>query len=174
MDRGGANRLPISFHSSLDTIAPDTASGTLSDSWRRGLDSLVRSGGWPVAGRPPDLPLVAVRVDHPADLPAVLLTHRRLLHGARVDRSPLERFGIVHDEQHPAGTTADRPGTEPAHVRSGRGDPEHRVIDGQLGDDVIALTDLVQYRRAEGVAVEGDRLTGRLDPQLRLDSCHGS
>jgi hypothetical protein len=41
------------------------------------------------------------------------------------------------------------------------------------GDDVLALTQLVQDEGAEGGLVEHDRLGGPIHPQLGLDAGHG-
>jgi hypothetical protein len=56
----------------------------------------------------------------------------------------------------------------------GRGrDPEPRVADSKLRDDVVALTYTMQDSRAERVAVKLQRSISVLDPQFRLDARHG-
>ena len=70
----------------------------------------------------------------------------------------------------PAGRAADRLRAEPRPGRAARGNPERRVPDRQLRDDLIALADPVQDPRAERRLVNGDGRGGAVNPQLRLDA----
>lgn len=112
------------------------------------------------------------RIKDPAQAPAVLVGHLRSRGGAGPDRPREHRVWIINQQQGPARRAADRPRAEPRAVRSARGNPESRVPDHQLRDDLIAFAYLVLDPRAESRLVERDGRSGAIDPQLRLDARH--
>jgi hypothetical protein len=112
----------------------------LIDSARLRLASAWR----PRAKRHPDFPLVAERIDDPAETPPVLVADGRGFTRAGSDRSLDDRLGVVDDEQCAAGRAVDRARAEAFHRRGARRHPERRVGDGKLGDDVISLANAVR------------------------------
>jgi hypothetical protein len=111
-------------------------------------------------------------VEDPAKAPAVLVAHGGRGRGPGRDRPCKDRVGLVDQQQDPAGRPADRLRAEPRPVRAARGNPEERVADCQLGDDLIAFADLMQDPRTESRLVKRDRRGRATDPQLRLDARH--
>jgi len=99
--------------------------------------------------RSADFPLVAERIDKSADPPAVFFLDRRLDVGARGNGLSEHRVWIVDHKQHSARRAADGSRDQPVGARPGSRDPERRVADGELGDDVISLPDAVQHPGAE-------------------------
>jgi hypothetical protein len=89
---------------------------------------------------------VAERVDDPAQAPAVLVGHRGRRDGAGPHRLRVQRVWIVDYQQGPAGRAADRLRAESRPGRAARGNPEGRVPDCQLRDDLIAFADPVPDR----------------------------
>lgn len=89
------------------------------------------------AERPPDEPVMSVRVDDPAlPHPVRLVRDGEQLGRARRDRARRDCVGIVDDEADAHGRSAERLGAE---VRRGRilvDDGEPLIIEGQLGDDL--------------------------------------
>ena len=112
-------------------------------------------------------------IEDPAKPPAVLVSHLGCRSSAGFDSSRKRHVRIVNQQQGPAGGAADRRRAEPRPVRSARGNPESRVPDRQLRNDLIAFADLMKDPRAESSFVEGDGRSGAIDPQFRLDARHG-
>src|SRR5262245_39889576 len=108
-------------------------------------------------------------IEDPAEAPAVLVGHLGCGGGAGPDRPREHRIRIFNQQQGPASRAADRPGAEPWPVRSARCNPESRVPDRQLRDDLIAFAYPVKDSRAESLLVERDSRSGSIDPQLRLE-----
>ena len=89
---------------------------------------------------------MAERIDDPAEQPAVLLGDRGELGRTGGDGAGVQGHRILGDEQRPSGRAGDLPGIKALHARVGRGHPEAGIADGQLGDDVVAVTDEMQRR----------------------------
>jgi hypothetical protein len=100
---------------------------------------------------PADLPFVAEGIDEAAYSPAVLVGDPRFYFGANRDGSGDHGVGVVDHEQQPGGRTAEDARYESVHALPGRGDPERCVIDGQLGDEVLAFADEVEYPGADTI-----------------------
>ena len=66
------------------------------------------------------------------------------------------------------------PGLNRLRVEIRRRHPERGPVDGELGDDVVALAHLVQHRRPERGLIERDRLARPVNPQFRLNPRHAS
>jgi hypothetical protein len=112
------------------------------------------------------------RIGDPADSPSMLVRHLR--HGTRagLHRPRDQLIRIIDHQQGPAGRTADRERAEPRPGSSARGHPERSLPDGQLGDDLISLTDPMNNPGAERSLIKRDRRRRALDPQLRLNARH--
>src|SRR5262245_49036889 len=119
-----------------------------------------------------DLPLMAERVDDSTEPPPVLVAHGRGLRCAGGHRAVEDGVGVFDHEQCPAGRAVDRARTETFHGRRDRSDPERRVADTELRDDVIAVADTMKDACAKRCLVVGQRLARAVDPQLRLDARH--
>lgn len=132
------------------------------------------SRGRPCGDRRADLPLVPEGVDNPAETPAVLIPNRRRLPRARRDRLRDDVIGVVDDKQSSARRAGHGLGAEALHARVRCGDPERRVADGQLRDDLIAVAHQVRDLRPERRLIEGNGCARALDPQLGLDARHPS
>lgn len=132
----------------------------------------LQLAGWPGSERPPDLPLVPERVDDSSEPPSVLVVYRRGLSRAGRDRLPGNCFGIVDDEQHPAGCAVDGSRAETPQGGGRRCHPERCFTDSELSDGVVSFTHSVQNRCAERRLVEGDGVAWPVDPELRLDARH--
>ncbi len=104
----------------------------------KGVPSVGGGSGWrPGAEWPADLPLVAERVDDPAQPPAVLVAHWRRFRRASGDRLPDDAVGVFDHEQCSAGRAIDCAGAEPLHGRGRCRHPERCVADAELRDDVV-------------------------------------
>jgi hypothetical protein len=92
---------------------------------------------------------------------------------SRMPRSPQPRPPAR--TSHPARPPRARSGRSCPRSPAGAAprNPESRVSDRQLRDDVIALAHLMKDSRAERRFVERDGLSGPVNPQLRLDARHG-
>ena len=171
----GGRRASRRLYSCLSRTSSSAAVGALG-MWQGSLLDAHLAGGFQGGGQgPTGLPIShswPERIDDPAQTPAVLIANGGLLGSAGVDRPPHHRVGIIGHQQGPARRAADRARAEPPAARPGRCHPECRLADGQLRDDVIALSYAVQDARPERVRVERDGLASTLDPQLRLDTRH--
>jgi hypothetical protein len=114
------------------------------------------SARWPETEWLSDFPLVAERGDDAADAPAVLISYLGCRSGTCAERPVEDRLGIAHDQQRPAGCSADCLRAVAFPVWSGRCDPERGTIDSELGDDVISFTNAVKDAGAERRLVEGN------------------
>jgi hypothetical protein len=103
----------------------------------------------------------------------VFLLDRRLALSPSGDGVSEHRVWIVNHEQHSARRAPDGSRDQAPGVRPGGRDPERRVADGELGDDVISLADAVQHPGAERGLVERESRHAPADPQLRLNGRHG-
>ena len=119
-----------------------------------------------------DLPLVAERIDDPAHAPAMLVVGLRSQRRAGANRLGDERVRVVDHEQRTAGRTADLERAEALHARVRRDDPEHRVTNRELRDDLVTFADEMLNDRAERRLVELDGRARTGDPQLGLDAAH--
>jgi hypothetical protein len=81
------------------------------------------------------------RVEDPAQPPAVLVCHLRCRGGADLDGLREHCVRIINHQQGPAGRAADRRRAEPRRVRPARGNPEGRLPDRQLRNDIVAFAD---------------------------------
>src|SRR5262245_51096092 len=100
------------FPASLCTRVPHAACD-LRDRSDRSNHRSVRgrpcdSAWWPRSEWRADLPLVAERVDDPAEPPAVLVRHRRGFRRTCGYGLSDDRVGVLDHEQHPAGRAVDR------------------------------------------------------------------
>jgi hypothetical protein len=111
-------------------------------------------------------------VDESAHPPAVLLVDRRVALSTSGDGVSEHRVGILNQEKHSARSVADVSRDQALGARPGSRDPEHRVADGELGDDVISLAGAVQHPGAERGLVEGQRRRTAVDSQFGLNGCH--
>jgi hypothetical protein len=82
------------------------------------------------------------------------------------------RVGIIDYQQDPARRTPNRLRAEPRPLRPARRNPECRVSDRELRDDVISLPHTVKDPGTEGRLVERDSRISVVDPQFRLDTRH--
>lgn len=119
--------------------------------------------------------MVAERVAHTPEFPAVL-AHDGVHHDrARRDRAGDHRLGIVGQEQQSCGRTTNGLRTEVLVLGRLVGDPERRVADRKLRNQRLAVrtaADLVVDTSAERPLVERDRGATPADRQLR-DHLHG-
>src|SRR5262249_62097178 len=120
----------------------------------------------------PDFPLVAEGIDDPTETPTVFVADGR--HDARAGRDRLldDRLGIIDDEQRAACRAVDRTRTEALHLSRARCNPERRVPDGELSDDVVSVAHAVKDGCAERGFIERDRFAWSVDPQLWLNAAH--
>jgi hypothetical protein len=79
---------------------------------------------------------------------------------------------IVDHDERPAGRAIDLARAEPLHRGRCRRNPERRLADGELRDDVVSIADAMNDRRAERGSVERDRIARAIDPQLGLHARH--
>ncbi len=70
----------------------------------------------------------------------------------------------MHNEKHPARCAACPQGTQPSHRLAGRAYPKRCLADGNLRDDVGAISNRVEHSRSERSLVEGDCSSGVIDP----------
>src|SRR5437016_4440803 len=92
-----------------------------------------RSREWP-----PDLPMVAKRVDDATDAPAIFFRDGMDLDPAGGDRSREHRVGIGDGENHPRRGTADRLRAEVRVLRRFIAQPELGAVDSQSRDYAAA------------------------------------
>ena len=111
-------------------------------------------------------------IDESAHPPAVFVADRRLALSTSGDRLSEHRVWIVDLEKYSARRPADRSRDQALGARPCSRDPERRVADGELGDDVIALADAVQHSGAERGLVERESHQAAVDPELGLNGCH--
>ena len=116
---------------------------------------------------------MAERVDDATEAPAVLVGCRVHDNCPRYPSSLDRRVRVVDDEEQTDAAAPERLRAEvPVRGRLVR-DPERRVADGQLGDDVgliVRAADPVELDRAECLLVEHHRLASPPDRELRDDS----
>ena len=136
-------------------------------------DPLLRRFRRPGDERFADFPLVTERIDESAHPPAVFVVDRRLALSTSDDRLSEHRVWIVDHEEYSARRAADGSRDQALGARPGSRDPERRVADGELGDDVISLADAVQHPGAERGLVEREGRHAPVDPELGLNGCHG-
>jgi len=103
-------------------------------------------------------------IDKPAEAPTVLISNPGVLSGTRVERSLEHRVGIVNDKQSPTRRSVDRIRAEAPIVGRRGHDPEDRIVDGELHDDVITVPDAMQGDGSKRRRVEVDRRAGALNP----------
>ena len=114
------------------------------------------------------------RIDNPAHPPAVFVGNLRYGGSTRTHRPVKDGIGIIDHQQSPARCAADGLRAEAAAARPCRCHPECGIANGQLRDDIVSLTDAVQNGCAKRHLVEGNRRTGAVEPQLRLDIHHAA
>ena len=81
----------------------------------------------------------------------------------------MESIRIVDDEQGPARHTVDDRRAQAHRARVGFPDPERRVSDRQLHDELGAFAGAVKHSRPERGLVEGDGRISSIDAEFRLE-----
>src|SRR5690349_5666843 len=109
--------------------------------------------------RPSDFPVMAERIDHTAEPPAVLVVHGNDLRRAGSHSPHEHRIGVGDRKHHPHRAAAERFRAEVLMCRRLVSDPELRAVYGQARDDgAIRRIDAKRFDRPERGFVEIDGL----------------